>query len=203
MSPWAIRNYIVHNRLLFAESTVGYNLWIGNNPAATGTGKYSLGISDYSPMRIQEEMSSDFPLSSELKAEITACRTELQKDDVYRKHALQYIKMNFASFLKRAIKKAGYAWYRDPTNLYTRHPAYWLPWFITLVLFVAGLIFRIVSEKRYDWLLWGILLASTLMQMVFFVIPRLRYPVYPIVFLFTAHAFMHIFQSVFHLSSRP
>ena len=82
----------------------------------------------------------------------------------------------------------------DPTNALVRNPVYWGPWGVTLLLFLVGLAIRIFGERRYDVVLWLFLMGSTMTQVVFFVIPRLRYPLYPIIFLFAAQGFYFLLQ---------
>lgn len=186
MAPWTVRNYFVHGRLLPLESTSGYNLWIGNNPTASGTGKCQLNVSDYDPAAVPA--TGGFPKPPDLEAELSRCKSEIQRDDVYKKHAVRYIKSHPGRVMSLWLKKAAYAWLLDTTNPHVRHPVYWLPWSVTFVLFMAGLGLRTWRERLREWLFWIMIICFTLLQMVFFVIPRLRYPVYPVVFIFAAYA---------------
>ena len=36
IAPWAYRNYQLHDRIILTSTTGGYDLWVGNNPRATG-----------------------------------------------------------------------------------------------------------------------------------------------------------------------
>ena len=38
LTPWTIRNYKVHGRIILLKSGMPKELWMGNNPNATGTG---------------------------------------------------------------------------------------------------------------------------------------------------------------------
>ncbi|MBC8165260.1 MAG: glycosyltransferase family 39 protein, partial [Bryobacteraceae bacterium] len=42
LTPWTVRNWNVHGRLLLVKNSFGKELWMGNNPHATGTG-YAVG----------------------------------------------------------------------------------------------------------------------------------------------------------------
>lgn len=47
ISPWTIRNYKVHNAFILTSSAGGINLWMGNNPRATGESFYTEEMSEY------------------------------------------------------------------------------------------------------------------------------------------------------------
>ena len=184
MAPWIARNHRVHERIVLTESSLGFNLWMGHNAAATGTGKARLGISNYGG---GDTESAVFPKSPGLMAELAAAPSEIERDGVYHRQALADMKARgLGGELALSLKKMFYAWWIDPTNKLARSPVYWGPWALTLILFLIGLLHRIVRERRYDWMLYLLLLVSTALQVLFFVIPRLRYPFYPIAFLFAA-----------------
>jgi hypothetical protein len=42
VSPWIMRNYLVHGELVFVKSTFGYAFWQGNHPRSFGTDKIPL-----------------------------------------------------------------------------------------------------------------------------------------------------------------
>jgi hypothetical protein len=66
-----------------------------------------------------------------------------------------------------------------------------------LALFVVGAGHRLFVERRLDPLPWTLLVAGTALAVAFFVIPRLRYPVYPIVFLFAGYGATIVLTRVF------
>jgi hypothetical protein len=81
-----------------------------------------------------------------------------------------------------SLRKIVYFWTIDPTSSVARSPGYWVPWAAVLVLFVVGLRSR-ARHERSDPLALTILVTATALAVLYFVIPRLRYPVYPVVFL--------------------
>ena len=195
VSPWTLRNYRVHDRLVPIESSLGLNLWIGHNDEATGTGKPTLSVSNYANGAVGKGKASvSFYKSSELQSELRSAPSEIAKDDIFRRYAWSSIRKRGLGEITLSLKKIGYAWIIDSTNTLVRKPVYWGPWGVTFVLFLIGLAVRILRERRYDVVLWLFLIGSTMTQVVFFVIPRLRYPTYPIIFLFAAQGIYFMLQ---------
>lgn len=187
--PWTARNYAVHDTFMPLESTMGFNLWLGHNPAATGTGKARLGNTAVAGGEFDETAGEGaaFPVPAALEAALATCQTEVTCDELYQADALAFIRANPERVIELSGYKALYAWWFDPTSAAARSILYRVPWVVTLVFFALGALHRLFVARRVDWLMWAILLVSTLLQMLFFVVPRLRYPVYPIVFVFAGY----------------
>ncbi len=194
VAPWTIRNLRVHDRLVLFESSFGYNLWLGHNGDATGTGKAQLGASNFSD---RDGSAVGFTPPPAMEAELAGAGSEMARDDIYRRHAMADIRARGLGEIGLSLRKVAYAWLLDPTNSLVRSPVYWLPWFVTLACFLGGLVYRVVSEGRRDVLLWLMFLVWTATQVVFFVIPRLRYPIYPLVFLLAAYGVVALFTRRF------
>lgn len=196
ISPWIARNYAVHDKFMPTESTMGFNLWVGHNANATGTGKLNLGNTPLAGGEFNDEVtgSARFPRSDALQAQLAQCETEASCDDLYLEDALQVMAQDPAREIALSAKKVFYAWWFDPTSATAVHWLYRLPWIVTLVFFVVGAAYRLVVARRIDWLLWGVLVLTTLLQVLFFVVPRFRYPVYPIVFMFAGYAVALVLQ---------
>jgi hypothetical protein len=187
LAPWVVRNERVHHRFVLLESTTGHNFWIGHNAHATGTGKAVEGTGRATGSVEAATPSTSFPMSEEMRDALRAATTELEWDRVFRDQALADLRADPAREIPLSLKKIAYSWWRDPTSATTRSPAYWAPWLAVLALFVVGAGRRLFVERRLDPLLWTLLAAGTALAVAFFVIPRLRYPVYPIVFLFAGY----------------
>jgi hypothetical protein len=198
MLPWMVRNAFVHQAFVPLESTIGFNLWLGHNPEATGTGKWRLGNTIVAGAEFDSivDQGASFPLPVALQSELSSCSSELACDDIYRRHALDYIIAQPQQVASLALRKAIYAWWFDPTSATAAHPLYRWPWIATLFFAAIGALYRLLAERRIDGLLWLILLLSTVLQMIFFVIPRMRYPAYPIVFIFASYGFVLLLQHV-------
>jgi hypothetical protein len=187
--PWVARNALVHRAFVPLESTAGFNLWLGHNPEATGTGKWRLGNTSVAGAEFDgiAEQGANFPLPVALQVELDNCGSELACDNIYRRYALDYITAQPLQVAWLALRKAIYAWWFDPTSATAAHPLYRWPWIVTLFFAVVSSAYRLLVMRRIDGLLWLILLLSTVLQMIFFVVPRMRYPVYPVIFMFTGY----------------
>jgi hypothetical protein len=183
LAPWVIRNQQVHGELLLLESSSGLNLWMGHNEHATGTGKTRVGVGGAAAPGEGGTDDTGFPRSDELVAEYRAAPTEPARDRVLRDAALRAIRENPAREIPLSLRKILYFWTVDPTSSVARSPAYWAPWAAVLALMLAGIRDR-RAQGNGDPLLGSVLVFATVLAVAFFVIPRLRYPIYPIVFLF-------------------
>ena len=99
ITPWTIRNYIVHDRLIFIKSSFGYEFWIGNNPHATGT---ATGI------------SSDYPPLCGPKFDN---HTEIECNQMMLYESLKWIKNNPGNFMVLSLKKVFYFWWYPPASI--------------------------------------------------------------------------------------
>jgi hypothetical protein len=183
LAPWVVRNLHVHGELLLLESTSGLNLWMGHNENATGTGKATPGVGGAADPARDGADQAGFPRSPELTAAFRAAPTELARDRVLRDAALRAIREDPAREIPLSFRKILYFWTIDPTSTIARSPAYWAPWAATFVLAIVGIRDR-RAHGHADALPMSLLLLATALAVAFFVIPRLRYPTYPIVFLF-------------------
>jgi 4-amino-4-deoxy-L-arabinose transferase-like glycosyltransferase len=189
LAPWMYRNYRVFNTLVPLTTQSGYNLWQGQNPDATGT------RSQYT--------DPSFHIRSEVEQKILALtpndKYEIALQNIYMHEAFTFIKENPGHVVVLGLKKCmfywGYYWGVNFTYPGARSPLYWLPWFIVLPFFIIGLIYSFIEAKKYV-LFFIYFIVSTAIIMVFFVIPRYRLFILPLVFPFAVSgmefAFLHI-----------
>jgi hypothetical protein len=182
LAPWVIRNQRVHGSFLLLESTSGLNLWMGHTEGATGTGKYRLGVGGAADPGEARSDDTAFPRSAELSTALRAATSELAKDRAFRDDAWRAVRADPAREVSLSLRKILYFWTIDPTSSVARSPGYWVPWAGLVVLLLVGLRSRAV-QGRSDPLILAILVTATVLAVLYFVIPRLRYPVYPAVFL--------------------
>jgi 4-amino-4-deoxy-L-arabinose transferase-like glycosyltransferase len=177
---WTYRNYRVFGQPAPVSTSTGYNLWIGQNEHATGTrGEYTI---------------PSFTESVEMWERIHALTPdrsyETKRNDLYMQEALSFMKRNPGKVLVLGLRKFMYYWghYWGIVFMYPQanSPAYWLPWFVVLPFFIIGIVITFRNWKKY-LLLYLYFGLSTLTVMVFFVIPRYRLFILPLVLLFAAH----------------
>ena len=185
VSPWALRNYLAFGRFVPTSATLGYNLWTGHHRGATGQGQESL---DYvKDERLQAEVKS-IPITNSW---------EVDRDKVFLKEALAFIKNNPLAELRLAANKFLAFWGIATYDPRTRNPLYLYPWFVVLAFFVVGLAhtFR-GGDRRKVSLLWLWLILATLTAMVFFAFPRLRLYIEPFVIIICAYGVMKSYLAV-------
>ncbi|MBN2619762.1 glycosyltransferase family 39 protein [candidate division WOR-3 bacterium] len=189
MAPWVYRNYRVFNAFVPLTTQGGYNLWQGQNPDATGT------RSQYT--------DPPFHVSAEVEQEILALpatdQYELTLQDIYMREAKQFIKNNPGRVITLGLRKCmfywGYYWGIDFTYPGGRSFLYWLPWFLILPFFIIGIVSSLRTAKRYS-LFYIYFIVSTLIVMTFFVIPRYRLFILPLIFPFAVVGCIAVWRRV-------
>jgi len=202
--PWTIRNFIVHGRFVFIESSLGYQLWIGNNPHATGTSRLLPESGETGLFWRQQKITGWRDLQQLLWSQKTGAPTvfatihedvrdqlrpmsEVEGDALLLRLATEWIREHPARFVALSFRRLKYYWWLDPTNPLATTALYALPWF---VLFPLGLLGVVLSWRgwRRVLLLCFLLGSVTAPYLVTVVEPRYRMPLEPYVILFAAYA---------------
>jgi 4-amino-4-deoxy-L-arabinose transferase-like glycosyltransferase len=127
VTPWTVRNYMVHDQIILIKNCFGKEFWIGNNPSATGTAFLEGGDKS-----VYETIPPKFLEFSEMK---------LMK--ALQREAIDYVRNEPISFVTRTLKKIFWYWTAVPKNKLdifeqaARLKFYWLQisyWFIFLLL---------------------------------------------------------------------
>jgi hypothetical protein len=149
LTPWTIRNYQVHGRLLLMKDSFGKEFWMGNNPHATGTG-YAAGGA--------EEITNLYP---------PACFSrrgsvkEVELMDAMGREAQTWISCHPWNFLQLTAHKLCWFWTIPPKDRVRTTGAaeailfrevYLSYWIALVVLSFIGLIF-LKPEKEYVYVL--------------------------------------------------
>jgi len=175
-SPWMIRNALVIGAPVL-NTNGGFNLYIGNNPAATG---WFVSISD----------TPRGPTWGELRN-----AGEVEASETLKTEALSWITAHPGEFLALAIKKIVYFWSPPfhegrgrASSAESAVRVLWAIQFVTLVVgAVAGLAFARLRNRRTT-VLWLSILCYTGVHALFYVIFRYREPIMPFVGLIAALA---------------
>jgi hypothetical protein len=104
LTPWTVRNYRVHGKLLIVKDSFGKEFWMGNNSHATGTG-YAIGG--------MEEVTNLYPPKC---FSLRGLIKEPELMDEMGKEAKQWIASNPAAFLRLTANKILWFWTVAPKD---------------------------------------------------------------------------------------
>lgn len=177
-SPWLLRNFNVIGAPVM-NTNGGFNLYLGNNPSATGF---------FVPI-------TDTPRGSSWH-ELRRTSGELGAAETLKKEAVSWIKENPKEFLVLALKKGVYFW--SPPfhegkggNASTYESAVRLGWAAQFVLMIVAALAGLFSPQlryRQQLLLWLAIISYTAVHMLFYVIFRYREPIMPVMGILAALA---------------
>ena len=196
VSPWVIRNYLVHRRLILFQSSDGYFLYIATNPNANGTlylpdGRFQL-------LGIPEELLQKY-----------TSLTEMQFRDLMKSESWKFIKQDPVRILKLCVRRFYYFWwfsplsgkapgYEYPEKYIRLYKLYYLP---LLLLFVYKLVFIIKgafskakTNLSQEMLILLVLLAVTAPHVLFYAEGRHRFTIEPLLLIFATNAFLNIYN---------
>ncbi|MCC6916349.1 glycosyltransferase family 39 protein [Nitrosomonas sp.] len=173
-APWMIRNASVIGSPVM-NTNGGFNLYLGNNPAATG---YFVSIADTPRGSTWEDLRKI---------------GEAQASETLKQEAIAWIKDHPVDFLTLAAKKAVYFWTppvhegkgeQSPIEKIIR-----ISWLIQFIVIVAAalatLLIKALRNKQL-LILWLAICSYTAVHMLFYVIFRYREPVMPIMIVMAA-----------------
>jgi len=176
--PWTVRNYLVHRELILISSNGGLNFWIGNNEKATG--EYAF------PSSIDLEL---FTRSLAL--------SEAQRDQLYYREALEFIRRYPAKFVGLLGRKALYFWSFRP-HIGSNYPEAGQAFAIGRTLYILSSILLLpmaalgisLSLPRWRELLlaYGVIASQMLVCMLYFVGTRFRTPIDSFLLIFASSA---------------
>ncbi|MDN2674670.1 glycosyltransferase family 39 protein [Janthinobacterium sp. SUN026] len=172
-SPWLLRNMQVIGAPVL-NTNGGFNLYLGNNPAATG-------------MFISISETPRGPTWDALRK-----TGEVQASETLKQEAISWVKAHPAAFLALAAKKAAYFWtpplHAGKGNQSPAEKLVRLLWTIQFLLLIAGAIGTVLMPRlrnRQVALLWLALACYTGVHMLFYVIFRYREPMMPVLAVMT------------------
>lgn len=173
-SPWMVRNLQVLGAPVL-NSNGGFNLYLGNNPAATGM---FVSISD----------TPRGPTWEALRKE-----GELRANETLKGEAIAWIKDHPSTFLELAVKKAAFFWtppvHQGKKQSSRAEPIVRFLWVLEFFVLVAGAIAGLAFaglRNRNVTVLWLALASYTSVHMLFYVIFRYREAIMPMLCLLAA-----------------
>lgn len=168
-SPWLVRNMQVIGAPVL-NTNGGFNLYLGNNPAATGM---FVSISDTPRGPTWEALRET---------------GEVQASETLKQEAISWIKAHPTEFFTLAVKKAVFFWsppFHDGKGQQSSaEKLVRVLWAIQFLVLVAAAIGTVLIEKlrnRQVALLWLAVICYTAVHMLFYVIFRYREPIMPVV----------------------
>lgn len=172
ISPWTIRNYLVHNRFVFLTTQSGKLFLAGNNPLAKG----GWGVGYLKSLKYNQEISKE-------KDEVTLSR-------IYLKMGIEHLLANPQRIPRLLIKKILVFWhFRGDGKLNIFY----------LLLLPTTLLGIFLTLKKYSFgslsLLLIIFIYFSFISMIFFGDPRFRYPIEPYMIIFSAIGLSTLFSA--------
>lgn len=166
--PWLLRNLQVIGAPVL-NTNGGFNLYVGNNPAATG-------------MFVSISETPRGPTWGALRK-----TGEVQASETLKQEAIAWVQAHPAAFLTLAVKKAAYFWappfHEGKGDQSSAEKLVRLLWAIQFLLLLAAAIATLLMPRlrnRQVALLWLALACYTGVHMVFYVILRYREPIMPV-----------------------
>jgi hypothetical protein len=176
IAPWLMRNYAVIGEPIL-NSNGGFNLYLGNNPAANG---FFVSIAD-------TPRGATWPQLRE-EGEVIASNT-------LKIEAINWIKHNPHDFLALAVTKGRLFWtppvhegkgVQSRVEVMTR--VAWLGQYLFICILAIGSVAFVQLRSRKTGLLWLAIVGYTAVHMIFYVIFRYREPIMPLMILLSALA---------------
>lgn len=167
-SPWMIRNYQVLGAPVL-NTNGGFNLYLGNNPAATGM---FVSIADTPRGETWEALRE---------------QGEIQASETLKSDAVDWIKQHPAAFIELAFTKLAYFWTPPvhegkgpvPRTEQLVRTAWALQFLVLVIGAVMTLLFK-HTRRREVVLMWVAIAGYTAVHMLFYVIFRYREPIMPL-----------------------
>jgi 4-amino-4-deoxy-L-arabinose transferase-like glycosyltransferase len=175
IAPWAIRNSLMHHRLVLLISTESEDFWLGNNPRATG---HTL---------IDAEHTVFMSLPPDERDDLYRQPHEMAQADWFSQRSRAFVKAHPGEFFRLwALKFFNFWWYAPQTG--AKYPGSWFYLYmifyaVMLVLAAVGVL-RIIQlgppATQMGWLVGIFLVGLSLLQSVYHVDGRHRWGIEPI-----------------------
>jgi hypothetical protein len=138
--PWTVRNYQVFNKIIPVRTGFWLNMYLGNNPDATGTIflKYKGEVlPNYDDGITLHFFKSMVPTIKQLN--------ESELDQVFKIKYFEYLNQHPLEFVKLSLAKAYYFWWFNP---FEKNNLAWIFEYAILILFSLIGLFWAIKEKK-------------------------------------------------------
>lgn len=194
IAPLLVRNFIIFHTFPLLKSTAGTNLWLGNNPQATGTFYLQNGE------KASTILPKDFVEAQHL--------SETEQDFILYEHAMRYIKSNPVRFINMFLTKLYYFSWFPPDHLLSKEARIlkkivMIPYAILLSGCMIGIYMSVGKHPKETLLLCIVILSVILLYSVFVVgHPRYRMTVEPYMIILLSYAMNGWIEKTFMFKQR-
>ena len=202
ITPWTVRNWMVHGRPVPIKSTFGYAFWQGNNPISWGTDKIPKSSAEV--LRVEhdgtlrgmdralwearhETLYIDDVVLKPAGYREFAGLSEPQRSRLLGRRAWRFVRDNPARYGRLCLRRLRYFLLFDETNPKAANRLYRISTVAWLVLALIGLS---ISRGRWRelWPTYAIFAVVALFHSLVIVSVRFRIPVEPVTFVWAATA---------------
>jgi hypothetical protein len=211
LTPWTIRNSVVHQRLVPIKNSFWYVLWQGNGPEASGTDKLILPPREGEPelpvtdvagrfrkllSERRESVSVNSVLPADFLARLAAMPTEIERMDAFGNRIRDFLRKNPGHYLRMCLRRLKYFVTFDPTNPKSGHPLYRLSY---LVAAGSGLVGAVLTRSQWRRLIlvFGAMVGIALPSILIITSARFRLPAEALLIILAALGAAHLFSG-FH-----
>ena len=181
MLPWTARNYLVHRAFVPFSTEGGFALLASNNPYVKGS-----GLPSVERLFTEEENRQLSKMS------------EVEKDRMYRRHALEFIFKNYKKLPKLCFKKILVMWDIFINDYGSDDPGkrrYNIWYSVVLMFSLFGIATSIRPRMNIDKLLLiSLFLYISVIAVIFVGHPRFRNPVEPYLIIFASAGIFAIYN---------
>ena len=210
ISPWLVRNRLVHGELVFVKSTFGYAFWQGNNRLSWGTDKVPKPSAEVLRQahdgtlagmdRALWEARHETVYIDDLLLKPTGYRefaglSEPERSRLLRRRAVEFIRAHPDQYAKLCVQRLRYFLLFDETNPKASNRIYRGATVAWLVLAFLGLLVSCDRWRRL-WPTYAIFAAVTLFHALVITSVRFRIPLEPFTFVWAAWAVVPLGRSL-------
>lgn len=181
ISPWLVRNYLVHHKPFILTTEGGFALLASNNPYAKGDGLTSLDV-----------------LFTPEENRLISKMTEVEREKAYQNQAMRYILKNLNLMPKLLLKKMLCFWNVFSTDYFadgSKITRYNIMYSLVLMFSILG--FFMPSGQRLNigrFVLVLLCIYFSGVSLIFMGEPRMRYPLEPFLIIFANHGVASVYN---------